>query len=74
MGIPRHAEAAGQAVAGTGRNEPERCRAAGERAPDFVDGAVAAPDDHEIRARGDGGARQVARVAARVVTSIVALS
>ena len=62
VGIPRHSQPSGQPVARTSRNEPECGRAAGELAPDFVDGAVAAPDDHEIRARRDRRARQVARV------------
>ena len=63
--IPGHAQAAGKAVAGTSGDESERGRAAGERAADFVDGAVASPDDHEVRAIGDSGTRQVARVSGR---------
>ena len=61
--ISRHTETAGETVAGTSRDEPEGGRTAGKCAADFVDGAVAAPHDHEVCSIGDRGARQVARMA-----------
>ena len=62
-GRSRHAQPAGQAVAGTGRDEAQGRRAAGDRAARFVHRAVPAPHDDEVRAIGHGGRGQLARVA-----------
>ena len=55
-------ERSGEAVARAGGDQAERGARAQQRRSDLVDGAVAAPHDHEIRAIAGRGPRQLARV------------
>ena len=60
--IARHAERRRQPVAGAGRDEAQRRARADQRGADFVDRAVAAPDDHEIGAGGHGRGGKLTRM------------
>src|SRR5688572_3261845 len=61
-GIDGTAERSGEAVSRAGGDQAERGARAQQRRSDLVDGAVATPHDHEIRAIANRGPRQLACV------------